>query len=102
MVLLDPDPYIVRVLDPDPSIEYTGYASATLSYKEERIKDQLRNSAAQQKWIQYGPGSETLSTCSVADPDPGSGAFSTPGSGSRFDHYFREFEENFWVKNTKI
>jgi hypothetical protein len=41
--------------------------------------------------------------CSVADPDPGSGAFLTPGSGIGFsgswipdpNPYFRELTENF-------
>jgi hypothetical protein len=35
---------------------------------------------------------------SVADPDPGSGAFLTPGSGIRDEHlgsYFREIRNNF-------
>ncbi len=42
---------------------------------------------------------------SVADPDPGSGTFLTPGSGirNRFfpdpgsDHYFRELKANFFL-----
>jgi hypothetical protein len=44
---------------------------------------------------------------SVADPDPGSGALLTPGSGIRIrdeqpGSYFRELRNNFWVKILKI
>ncbi len=55
-----------------------------------------------------------LVTTSVADPDPGSGAFFTPGSGIRDGYesgsgsgirdeqpgsYFRELRNNFWGQN---
>jgi|LakMenE01Jun11ns_1017448.scaffolds.fasta_scaffold9268504_1 hypothetical protein len=55
-----------------------------------------------------------INTFSVADPDPGSGAFLTPGSGSgilnRFfpdpgsqTHiFFRELSDKFWVKSSII
>ncbi len=42
-------------------------------------------------------------TISVADPDPGSGTFLTPGSGIVFfpdpgsDHYFWELKANFFL-----
>jgi hypothetical protein len=52
-----------------------------------------------------------INTFSVADPDPGSGAFLTPGSGSgirnRFfpdpgsqTHIFESLETNYWVKSS--
>jgi hypothetical protein len=39
---------------------------------------------------------------SVADPDPGSGAFLTPGSGmgKKSRSGCGSLETNFWVKNT--
>ncbi len=51
--------------------------------------------------------------CSVADPDPGSGACLTPGSGmgiqSRyrsgmniFDHISESLETIFWLKNAEV
>jgi hypothetical protein len=59
------------------------------------------------------PGSATLhiGTGSVADPDPGSGAFLTPGSGirNRFfpdpgsqTHIFEGLVTIFWVKTSII
>jgi hypothetical protein len=39
--------------------------------------------------------------CSVADPDPGSGAFKTTGSGMNIpDHISESLETIFWIKNT--
>ncbi len=65
-----------------------------------------------------GSGSTTLTACifsiyycSVADPDPGSGAFLTPGSGirNRFfsdpgsqTHIFESLLTIFWVKSSII
>ncbi len=38
--------------------------------------------------------------CSVADPDPGSGAFLTPGSGMNIlNHISESLETIFWIKN---
>jgi|LakMenEpi03Aug12_release.lakeMendotaPanAssembly.Ray.scaffolds.fasta_scaffold6598981_1 hypothetical protein len=38
---------------------------------------------------------------SAADPDPGSGAFLTPGSGINIpDHIFESLETILWVKYT--
>ncbi len=42
---------------------------------------------------------------SVADPDPGSGAFLTPGSGSGMNnpgHISESLKTIYWVKNTYI
>ncbi len=55
----------------------------------------------------------TSDSGSVADPDPGSGAFLTPGSGIRnmffpdpgsriSNPYFWELSDVFWVKSTII
>jgi hypothetical protein len=54
-----------------------------------------------QKAEEYGSHDKTFeipAKVSVADPDPGSGAFLTPGSGIRdeyFGLYFRELRNNF-------
>ena len=53
------------------------------------------------------PSSAHIVFFSVADPDPGSGAFNTPGSGNRirdenFRSYFRELRNNLLGKNTLI
>ncbi len=42
-----------------------------------------------------------MSECSVADPNPGSGAFLTPGSGIP-EHISESLETIFWGKNTVI
>jgi hypothetical protein len=52
------------------------------------------------KLIQYVWG--VVRKSSVADPDPGSESFLTPGSGLWDEHlgsYFRELRKKFWVKN---
>ena len=42
-------------------------------------------------------------TCSVADPDTGSGAFVTPGSGMNIlDHISESLETIFWVKTLEF
>jgi hypothetical protein len=42
-------------------------------------------------------------TCSVADPDTGSGAFVTPGSGMNIlDHISESLETIFWFKIIKL
>jgi hypothetical protein len=57
------------------------------------------------------PDAQTMITSSVADPDPGSGAFITPGSGIRNSffpdlgsqsHIFESLLTIFWVKSYLI
>jgi hypothetical protein len=59
----------------------------------------------------FGSGFFGLGTGSVADPDPGSGAFLTPGSGIRnrffpdpgsLTHIFESILKIFWVKTSTI
>jgi len=85
MALLDPDLVIVKTLDPDPHL-FRKYGSTTrvsapyLSRETFKQIDFLLLSGI----LAFYPALKASSrNSSVADPDPGSSAFWTPGSGIR-------------------
>jgi hypothetical protein len=85
-------------------LEAPGDPSEELITFHVKMLRKLKKSVSMDKWekvlTRCHPllNSVTALTCSDADPDPGSGAFLTPGSGIRdepFRSYFRELRNNF-------